>query len=86
MGVFIAAKDRSPFYANDNETFAAFLLDVRGQAAALAGLPFDANPYPIPSFEAACWSAGWLEGSCELIFGRAPMETHRATAMESVAL
>ena len=86
MSVFIAVRDRSPFYANDNETVAAFLLDVRGQAAALAGLAFDANPYPVASFEAACWSAGWLQGSCELIFGRAPVETHRATAMEPMAL
>ena len=62
MAVFTAAADISRACANDNETFAAFLLDVRGQAAALAGVALTENPYTASSFEAACWSAGWLAG------------------------
>ena len=62
MGAFTAAIDLTPFCANDNESLAAFLLDVRGQAAALSGVPASANPYRAGSFEAVCWSAGWMAG------------------------
>ena len=66
MGVFTAATDLAPWCANDNETVAAFLLEVRGQAAALIGVGLSANPYRPGSFEADCWSAGWVAGERDM--------------------
>ena len=52
--------------ANDNEPIGAFLLGMRGQVAALAGLPLGANPYAPDSTEGLRWIAAWAGTRAEL--------------------
>jgi hypothetical protein len=61
--------------ANDNEPMTAFLLGMRGQVAALAGLPLGANPYAPDTTQGLRWLAAWAGARAELfetgVFGRA---------------
>ena len=59
-----AAPSTNP--ANDNEPMSAFLLGMRGQVAALAGLPLASNPYRPESTEGLRWMAAWAGARAEL--------------------
>ncbi len=65
----------APASANDNETMTAFLLTMRGHAAALCGQGLATNPYWPDSQEGALWAAGWSAGIVEI--GAHPLEMHR---------
>ncbi len=52
--------------ANDNEPMSTFLLGMRGQIAALAGLPLASNPYGEDSIEGLRWLAAWAGAKAEL--------------------
>jgi hypothetical protein len=83
MAPFIAALDFAPACANDNESMAAFLLTMRGQAAALAGVSLGANPYRPDTFEGSRWAEGWMAGILEL--DEQPHFTHSTARRKRVA-
>jgi hypothetical protein len=52
--------------ANDNEPMAAFLLGIKAQVAALAGMPMSANPYRLDTKEGLRWMAAWAGATAAL--------------------
>lgn len=59
-----------PMAANDNEPMAAFLLGMKAQVAALAGLPLTANPYQLDTKEGMRWMAAWAGATASLWEGQ----------------
>ncbi len=69
-----------PIAANDNEPMVAFLVAMKAQVAALAGLPVTANPYRLDTSEGLRWMEAWAGASAELWECRGTEYTGRETA------